>query len=94
VERIQRQVAKDYISVLNFPPTHYTLSKVRIESRVQYRHLGNYGLWDFDSRRTLNYSVEHAYPGFTFDITTSFAILFHNGVELGKRDFLGQLNMK
>ena len=32
---------------------------------------------------------EHAIPNFFFHVTTSYAILRHNGVELGKNDFLG-----
>jgi len=29
-------------------------------------------------------------PNVLFHVTTAYAILRHNGVELGKRDFLGQ----
>jgi len=32
---------------------------------------------------------EHALPNFYFHLTTSYAILRHNGVDLGKSDFLG-----
>jgi hypothetical protein len=31
----------------------------------------------------------HAMPNLYFHITTTFAILRHNGVEIGKRDYLG-----
>jgi hypothetical protein len=30
-----------------------------------------------------------AYPNFYFHVTTAYNILRHNGVEVGKRDFLG-----
>jgi len=30
-----------------------------------------------------------AYPNFLFHVTTAYAILRHNGLEVGKRDFLG-----
>jgi hypothetical protein len=30
----------------------------------------------------------HAFPNFFFHVTTAYAILRHNGVELGKRDYL------
>jgi hypothetical protein len=30
-------------------------------------------------------------PNFFFHTTTAYAILRHNGVELGKRDFMGQV---
>jgi len=36
----------------------------------------------------LDYVNQWAMPNFYFHITTAYAILRHNGVELGKRDFL------
>ncbi len=35
------------------------------------------------------YLVGFALPNFYFHLTTAYAILRHNGVELGKRDFIG-----
>ncbi len=35
------------------------------------------------------YFVQHALPNFYFHLTTAYAILRHNGVPLGKRDYLG-----
>ena len=35
------------------------------------------------------YLLEQAMPNFYFHLTTIFAILRHNGVEIGKKDFLG-----
>jgi hypothetical protein len=37
----------------------------------------------------LHYLVGYAIPNFYFHLTTAYAILRHNGVELGKRDFIG-----
>ena len=37
----------------------------------------------------LAYFQGQAMPNFFFHITTAYAILRHNGVEVGKRDFLG-----
>jgi uncharacterized protein len=37
----------------------------------------------------LQYLMGHAYPNFYFHCTTAYNILRANGVELGKRDFLG-----
>jgi hypothetical protein len=34
------------------------------------------------------YLLEQALPNFWFHVTTAYAILRHNGVEIGKRDFL------
>jgi len=37
----------------------------------------------------LDYLFSHAYPNFFFHVTTAYNILRHNGVELGKKDFVG-----
>lgn len=37
----------------------------------------------------LQYLLGIAYPNFYFHVTTAYDILRHNGVELGKRDFIG-----
>ena len=39
--------------------------------------------------RGQDYLVQRALPNFYFHVTTAYAILRHNGVELGKLDFLG-----
>ncbi|MDB5453100.1 MAG: hypothetical protein JWO33_1678 [Caulobacteraceae bacterium] len=37
------------------------------------------------------YLLEQAMPNFYFHITTAYGILRHNGVEIGKRNFLGNI---
>jgi hypothetical protein len=37
----------------------------------------------------IQYLLGHALPNFYFHVTTGYDILRHNGVELGKRDYLG-----
>ncbi len=37
-----------------------------------------------------DYLVNFALPNFYFHITTAYAILRHNGVEIGKRDYMGR----
>ena len=37
----------------------------------------------------MNYVFDSVYPNFFFHVTTAYAILRHNGVEIGKADFLG-----
>lgn len=39
------------------------------------------------------YLTSFALPNFYFHVTTAYAILRHRGVELGKRDFLGRLDL-
>jgi hypothetical protein len=36
-----------------------------------------------------DYFMEHAVPNFFFHVTHAYAILRHNGVKVGKRDYLG-----
>jgi hypothetical protein len=36
-----------------------------------------------------DYFIQHAVPNFYFHLTTAYAILRHNGVGIGKRDYLG-----
>jgi uncharacterized protein len=39
----------------------------------------------------LDYLLKYVHPNVYFHVTTAYAILRHNGVELGKADFLGKL---
>jgi len=39
------------------------------------------------------YLLEFAQPNFYFHLTTAYAILRHNGVALGKMDYVGSLSL-
>lgn len=39
----------------------------------------------------LNYLIQYSLPNFYFHVTTAYAILRHNGVEVGKADYIGAL---
>jgi hypothetical protein len=41
-----------------------------------------------------DYFLEHAIPNFFFHVSHVYAILRHNGVGLGKRDYLGPLSLR
>jgi hypothetical protein len=41
-----------------------------------------------------DYLLEHAVPNFYFHLTHVYAILRHNGVDIGKKDYLGQLSLR
>lgn len=47
--------------------------------------------WEGRTMTGHDYFVEHMAPNFFFHLTTAYAILRHNGVGLGKRDYLGAL---
>jgi hypothetical protein len=38
--------------------------------------------------------VEHVVPNFYFHLAHVYAILRHNGVNVGKKDYLGTLNLR
>jgi uncharacterized protein len=50
--------------------------------------------WEGKSMAATDYFVEHAQPNFFFHYTTAYAILRHNGVDVGKRDYLGKLSLR
>jgi hypothetical protein len=50
--------------------------------------------WEGKTMRGQDYFLEHAVPNFFFHATHTYAILRHNGVELGKKDYLGPLSLK
>ena len=41
-----------------------------------------------------DYLIEMGLPNFYFHVTTAYSILRHNGVDVGKRDFLGALTLR
>jgi uncharacterized protein len=47
--------------------------------------------WEGKTMTGADYFLEHAVPNFFFHLTTVYAILRHNGVSIGKRDYLGAL---
>lgn len=81
--------------------------KARIESVIQY--LNTFKAADFngaeerkisqprwDGKYLLGaeYAHQHALPNFYFHMTTAYSILRHNGVDIGKKDYLGDLPLK
>jgi uncharacterized protein len=50
--------------------------------------------WEGKIMSGADYFLEHALPNFFFHATHSYAILRHNGVPLGKRDYLGPLSQR
>ena len=50
--------------------------------------------WEGKKMAASDYFVEHAMPNFFFHFTTAYAILRHNGVPVGKRDYLGAISDK
>lgn len=81
--------------------------KARIEDVIAY--LGTFTAEDFAGAKErhitqprwegkyltgLEYAIHHAIPNIYFHVTTAYAILRHNGVDLGKKDYLGAMPYK
>ncbi|MNJ91287.1 hypothetical protein D3C87_89370 [compost metagenome] len=91
------------------PDTEKTLPelKARIASVISYletftakdyseaatRHITN-PRWDGQYLTGEEFVVHHAIPNFYFHMTTAYSILRHNGVEVGKKDYLGKMPYK
>ena len=91
------------------PDTEQTIDDLRKRGGVVVAYLDTFGPGDFEgaASRTISlprwegksmtatdFFLEHAMPNFFFHLTTAYAILRHNGVDVGKRDYLGALTMK
>ncbi|WP_445945368.1 DUF1993 domain-containing protein [Shewanella sp.] len=50
--------------------------------------------WEGKYLTGYEFAVQHAIPNIYFHITTAYAILRHNGVEVGKKDYLGAMPYK
>jgi hypothetical protein len=50
--------------------------------------------WEGKTMSGADYFLEHALPNFFFHVSHAYAILRHNGVSIGKRDYLGTLSLR
>jgi len=50
--------------------------------------------WEGKYLNGTEYLIQHAIPNIFFHVTTAYSILRHNGVEVGKKDFLGEMPYK
>lgn len=50
--------------------------------------------WDGKHLLGYDFLIQHVIPNFYFHFTTAYAILRHNGVDLGKKDYLGAMPYK
>lgn len=86
-----------------------TLDELHARVRAVIAYLDGFSAKDFEGAATrtvtqprwegkvmtgADYFLEHAIPNFFFHVTHAYAILRHNGVSIGKRDFLGTLTQR
>ncbi len=91
------------------PDTEQTFAEIRTRIASVIEYLGTFTPADFEGTdqrvvkrprwegkwmRATDYLLEQALPNFFFHLTTAYAILRHNGVDLGKRDYIGKLSLR
>jgi len=91
-------------SAPSHPDTEKTIAELRARLKTCTAYLDGFKDSDFagaEERRVAppwmqgnavrgdQYTRRIAVPNFYFHVTTAYAILRHNGIELGKRDFIG-----
>lgn len=91
------------------PDTETTLDELRARIRSVVEYLDTFTEADFADAKervitlpfmpgkalsSADYLNEMSLPNFYFHATTAFAILRHNGVDIGKMAFLGSLNLR
>jgi uncharacterized protein len=91
------------------PDTETSIEELRARVEGVISFLGGLSAADFDGAATrsvtqprwegktmtgADYFVEHALPNFYFHLNHAYAILRHNGVKIGKRDYLGALTQR
>ena len=87
------------------PDTEATIDELRARVQSIVRYLDGFTAADFaDAANKVvsqprwkgewmtgqDYLLQHGLPNFFFHLTAAYAILRHNGVAIGKRDFLGR----
>jgi uncharacterized protein len=50
--------------------------------------------WEGKKMSATDYFIEHGQPNFFFHAMAVYSLLRHNGVEVGKRDFLGAMSFR
>jgi len=81
IAELKARIAKTLAFVNSVDEAKYTGSEdrdVTLQARTGDRHF-----------KGLNYLRDYVLPNVYFHTTTTYAILRHNGVELGKNDFMG-----
>ena len=89
--------------------TEQTLDELRARIKSVTAYLDGFSEKDFESApsrtvtqpggegkvmTTHDYLLEHVMPNFYFHAATVYALLRHNGVPVGKRDYLGTLSQR
>ena len=93
----------------NHPDTETTLDELKTRIKTVQDYLATFKEEEFDGAAErhvsqprwegkyltgLEYTLQHSFPNINFHITTAYSILRSNGVDVGKKDFLGTMPYK
>lgn len=91
------------------PDTEQTIPELRARVHSVIAYLGGFSAKDFEGADVRlvtqprwegkvmsgsDYLLEHVVPNFYFHLSHVYALLRHNGVNIGKKDYLGALSMR
>lgn len=91
------------------PDTEVTLAELQARIKTVQDYLASFTLADFAGAEERHVSqprwegkyltgvefvIQHSLPNIYFHITTAYSILRNNGVDVGKKDFLGNMPLK
>jgi hypothetical protein len=91
------------------PDTETSMDEIQARIRACVTYLDTFKATDFEGAESRlvelpflegkviqgsDYLVEMALPNFYFHLTTAYSILRHNGVDIGKRDFIGSMSVR
>lgn len=91
------------------PDTETSLEEIRARIKTVVSYLDGFETadWEGADKRVIplsflpgkgmlagDYLVEYITPNFLFHVTTAYAILRHNGVPIGKFDYIGQITLQ
>jgi len=85
IDEVKKRIATVVAYVDSFSASDYAGAETRKISLPR---------WEGKSMTGLDYFIEHVQANFYFHLAMTYALLRHNGVDVGKRDYLGALSLR
>lgn len=82
IAEVRRRIAETIAYLRDFTPADFEGVETRVISRPR---------WEAKTLTGAQFAHHHVIPNFYFHVTTAYAILRHNGVDVGKKDYLGPM---
>ncbi len=85
IAELQGRIAETIAYLATFTPADLVGAEDRLISQPR---------WEGKTLTGAQFAQQHMIPNFYFHVTTAYGILRHNGVDVGKRDYLGEMPYK